>query len=93
MGTIAPLALIVPALFLLGSMVVVVLCLRASRRGESFEGEIKAASFGLRLKTDPAARENSRLLARDAESRSLSSGAKTTHDSTGAAAAVPDHPS
>lgn len=40
------------ALFLILAVVVVVLCLRAQRRGVGFEGEIKAVGFSFRLKSE-----------------------------------------
>jgi hypothetical protein len=41
--------------FMVGCTVVVVLCLRALRRGHQFEGEIKAASLTIRVKARPVA--------------------------------------
>jgi hypothetical protein len=57
MGAFASLALAIgSALFLLGMLLAVVLCLKALREGSEFEAEITARSFRLHIKPVPKAR-------------------------------------
>ncbi len=58
MGAVAATVLAVgSALFLLSAVAVIALCHKALRQGTEFEGEIKAPSFSLRLKTTSPERE------------------------------------
>ena len=49
---LAQMALLVVALVAICVFVMVLLFVRATRRGERFEGELRAASFSLWLRTD-----------------------------------------
>jgi hypothetical protein len=60
MGALASMALAIgSALFLLGMLLAVVLCLKALREGSEFEAEITARSFRLHIKPAPKPRTGS----------------------------------